>query len=59
MKKITFYQIINQTLFDLMKRNKKIVAFGLGIDDPKALFGTTKNLKKKVGGSRDFDFHTS
>ena len=59
MKKITFYQIINQTLFDLMKRNKKIVAFGLGIDDPKALFGTTKNLKKKFGDNRVFDFPTS
>ena len=43
-----FSKIINHTLHDLMKRNKKVVCFGLGINDPKGIFGTTLNLKKNL-----------
>ena len=54
-KKYTTVQVINETLHSLMKKNKNIVCFGLGIDDPKNIFGTTKNLKEKFGNYRVFD----
>ncbi len=54
-----FSKIINHTLHDLMKRNKKVVCFGLGINDPKGIFGTTLNLKKKFGSNRVFDMPIS
>lgn len=47
--------VINLILSKLMKKNKNIVCFGLGIDDPKSIFGTTKDLKKKFGSYRVFD----
>ena len=54
-----FSKIINHTLHDLMKRNNKIICFGLGINDPKGIFGTTLNLKKKFGSNRVFDMPIS
>ena len=46
---ITFAQAINKALHEEMKRNKNLVCFGLGINDPLRFFGTTKNLKEKFG----------
>ena len=55
-KKIyTFAELINKTLIQQMKKNNKIICFGLGIDDPKRIFGTTKNLKEIFGAERVFD----
>ena len=48
-------EVINSTLEKLMKKNKNIVCFGLGVDDPKSIFNTTKNLQKKFGKNRVFD----
>ena len=60
MKKIlNTVEIINYTLDELMSKNKNILTFGLGIDDPKSIFGTTKGLKKKFGNSRVFDMPAS
>ena len=50
-----FTELINATLIEQMKKNKNIVCFGLGIDDPKRIFGTTKNLKEIFGSTRVFD----
>ena len=35
-----------------MKKNKKILSFGLGINDPKKIFNSTKNLEKLFGKNR-------
>ena len=51
----SFAEIVNKTLIQQMKTNNKIVCFGLGIDDPKRIFGTTKNLKEYFGSDRVFD----
>ena len=48
-------EVINLTLENLMKKNKNIVCFGLGVDDPKSIFNTTKNLQNKFGEYRVFD----
>ena len=58
-KTLNFVDVLNLTFIEQMKKNPRIISFGLGIDDPKNIFGTTKNLKKKFGPSRIFDTPTS
>ena len=54
-----FSEIINLQLKKIMRRNSKVVCYGLGINDPKSIFGTTKDLKKIFGDKRVFDVPTS
>ena len=42
-----------------MLRDKKVVLMGLGVTDPKGIFGTTKDLEKKFGSSRVIETPTS
>ena len=42
-----------------MKRDKKIILFGEGIDDASAMFGTTKGLTKIFGKNRVFEMPLS
>jgi len=59
LKNKTFAEAINDALFTSMKKDKKVICYGLGIDDPKRIFGTTKGLKEKFGPKRVFDMPTS
>ena len=45
-RKITFAEAINEALFLAMQKDKKVLCYGLGINDPKRIFGTTKGLKE-------------
>ena len=58
-KKYIFSEVVNLTLKEIMKSNNKTVLFGLGVDDPKGIFGTTKDLKKIYGNERVFDMPAS
>jgi acetoin:2,6-dichlorophenolindophenol oxidoreductase subunit beta len=58
-RKITFIEAINECILSEMSRNKNIVTFGLGINDPKRIFGSTKKLVEKFGEDRVFDVPTS
>ena len=42
-----------------MELDPKVLCYGLGIDDPKHIFGTTYGLKERFGGDRVFDMPTS
>ena len=57
--KTSYSQAINKALMEEMKRNKKLVCFGLGINDSLNFFGTTKGLEKKFGHDRVFETPTS
>ena len=59
MKQITFSKAINEAFIDSMKADDKIVCMGLGVPDPKGVFGTTLNLEKLFGKDRVFDIPTS
>ena len=50
-----FSEIINKTLKKIMKNNKKVICFGLGVTDPKGIFGTTLDLQNEFGEHRVFD----
>jgi len=57
--KITYAQAINKALTEEMGRNKKLICFGLGVNDSLNFFGTTKGLEKKFGPKRVFETPTS
>ncbi len=58
-KKYLFSEVVNLSLKEIMKTNNKTVLFGLGVDDPKGIFGTTTGLKEIFGKNRVFDMPAS
>ena len=56
---LTFSEILNLTSKKAMSIDKSIVYFGLGVTDPKGIFGTTLGLEKKFGKKRVFDVPAS
>ena len=56
---MNFCEAINQALHLAMAMDKKVICYGLGIDDPMRIFGTTKELSEKFGKDRVFDVPTS
>lgn len=56
---LTFGKAINEALTMAMQIDKNVVTFGLGVDDPKRIFGTTMGLKEKFGSYRVFDMPIS
>lgn len=57
--KNNFANFVNKTISLSMKMNKNVICFGLGVTDPKGVFGTTVNLEKKFGSARVFDVPAS
>ena len=58
-RNIFLYQAINEALILSMKKNKNVLIIGLGVDDPKGIFGTTKGIDKIFKNKRVFDFPTA
>ena len=56
---ITFAEGIREALDQAMAADENVIVFGLGVDDPKAIFGTTAGLQEKYGCERVFDTPTS
>ncbi len=59
MKNLTFAECINLSLHDFMKSNNNSVSMGLGHNDPKRIFNTTKGLLESFGESRCIEPPTS
>jgi pyruvate/2-oxoglutarate/acetoin dehydrogenase E1 component len=59
MPKISFAEAINFAISRAMTKDKNMICYGLGVTDPKSIFGTTKNLEKKFGKKRVFDVPNS
>ena len=59
MRSITYADAINEAMHIAMQKSKKVLCYGLGVDDPKRIFGTTRNLQEKFGEERVFDMPTS
>ena len=58
-KRVKFYEAINKGLEFSLRKDKNLIVYGLGVTDPKEIFNTTKNLKKKFGKNRVFDVPNS
>lgn len=56
---INFTKAINEALTIAMGLDEKVLAYGLGVDDPKHIFDTTKGLQEEFGKERVFDMPTS
>ena len=56
---ITFSQAINLGLKHILHSDQNSICYGLGINDPKRIFGTTKDLVENFGEARVFDTPTS
>ena len=58
-RKLNFSEAINEGIDQAMGKDKSVIVMGLGVDDPKRIFGTTRNLIEKYGKNRVFDLPTS
>jgi pyruvate dehydrogenase E1 component beta subunit len=54
-----FATAINEAIHQTMEIDKSVICYGLGVTDPKTVFGTTANLEKRFGSERVFDMPTS
>ena len=56
---INFAEAIRQSLDENLKVDPSVYVMGLGVPDPKGIFGTTSQLQEKYGSSRVMDMPTS
>jgi len=56
---LTFAQAINEALFQAMEMDDSVICYGLGVPDPKGVFGTTLGLQERFGEDRVFDMPAS
>ena len=56
---MSFAKAINEALSVAMARDPNVVCYGLGVPDPKGVFGTTSGLQERFGGERVFDMPTA
>ena len=59
MSQKNFATAINEAIHQAMEIDESVICYGLGVTDPKAVFGTTANLEKRFGFERVFDMPTS
>lgn len=52
---LTYAQSINHAVVQLMERHRDIFIMGLGVNDPKRIFGSTEGLLERFGGKRVFE----
>ncbi len=56
---LNFAQAIRESLDQNLARDPNVYVMGLGVPDPKGIFGTTLGLQEKYGESRVLDMPTS
>lgn len=54
MRNIAYTEAILEATDQLMEKDPNVIVFGLDVDDPKAIQGTTKGLPAKYGSERVF-----
>lgn len=54
-REITLAQAIYEATVSEMERDPGVFVYGLGVDDPKGMYGTTKDLHRTFGADRNFD----
>lgn len=55
----TFAVGINEAIRQSMEDDQRVICFGLGVPDPKGIFGTTLGIQETFGAERVFDTPTS
>ena len=59
MRQLTYTQAISEALIQAMEDDANVFIFGLGVDDYKGVFGTTREAFLKFGSRRVFDVPAS
>lgn len=55
MREIKYFEAINEALRQAMEQDDRVFLMGLGVDDPKGIFGSTLGLWQRFGRERVFD----
>jgi pyruvate dehydrogenase E1 component beta subunit len=55
----TFANAVNEALSTALEIDRNVICYGLGVPDPKGVFGTTLGLQKNFGSDRVFDMPTA
>lgn len=55
MRQLKYSQALDEGLCQAMERDPGVFVMGVGVDDPKGIFGTTLGAFKKFGAARVFD----
>jgi len=58
-RELKFFQAINEAIDQCMAKDPAVYIMGLGVPDPKGIFGTTLGLQQKYGNMRVLDMPTS
>ena len=58
-RELTYAQAINEAIRTAMSADDRVICYGLGVPDPKGVFGTTTGLAEQFGTKRVFDVPTS
>jgi len=59
MRNKKYFEAINEALSIAMEIDESVICYGLGVPDPKGVFGTTIGLQEKFGNKRVFDMPTA
>lgn len=54
-RELSYAEAIFEATSQEMDANPNVFVFGLGVDDPIGMYGTTRDLHKKYGAMRNFD----
>jgi len=54
-RELTYAQALYEAVSQEMEIDPSVFVFGLGVDDVKGMYGTTKGLEKRFGPLRNFD----
>lgn len=54
-RELTYAQALYEAVSQEMEIDPSVFVFGLGVDDVKGMYGTTKDLEKRFGTLRNFD----
>jgi pyruvate dehydrogenase E1 component beta subunit len=54
-REISYAEALYEAVAREMEDDDSVFVFGLGVDDPKGMYGTTMNLHKRFGAERNFD----
>ena len=58
-RELKFFQAINEAIDLCMAKDPAVYTMGLGVPDPKGVFGSTLGLQQKYGSTRVMDMPTS
>jgi len=59
MRELTYAEALSEGLIQAMERDASVFTMGVGVDDPKGIFGTTLGAHRKFGDARVFDIPLS